>query len=555
MSHPPIVLVGRSPEVEGLRWQSDSRLRVGRFSSDIDVVLSDSSVSPHHAEVVSTRQGWVVRDLGSMNGTFLNDEPLNGRQQALRHQDRLRFGRLLLAVELTEGSRPAPAALPVALPAVAPSAEVVPAIAVPPSGIKTTNSFLRVQASVQQTWEQAIGSVTAGPSRGLWQDKHMRALLRASYSVCKVGSPDELLQTILDDAVAVLEAQRGAILLADEETGHLHLRALSLARPTLRNRGTHSHTLVERCFQSGESLLCADVRAEAEVLNAHSVAHGAMTSIVCALLRTPRQRLGVLHLDRGPLQGLFNRDEFHLADALAATVSVGIESAQLVEQQRQQFEQTIAALGRAVEIRDLYTANHTSRVTEYALLLAKELRVSPVEMQQLRIGAPLHDIGKIGVEDAILRKPDRLTPDEFEQMKLHTVKGAAILETVPALRSVIPIARHHHERWDGGGYPDRLAQDRVALVARVVAVADAFDAMTTSQPYRAALPLGRALEEIGKGAGSQFDPACAAGMVRLRERLEEMAAQRRCVTRTIGVEEIRKARAALLTRGATGRPK
>src|SRR5262249_38936017 len=160
---------------------------------------------------------------------------------------------------------------------------------------------------------------------------------------------------------------------------------------------------------------------------------------------------------RGPLQEPFSHDHFQLADALAATMSVGIESAQLVQQQRQQFVQTVAALGRAVEIRDVSTANHTSRVTEYALLLARQLRVSAAELTQLQIGTPLHDIGKIGIADEILRKPGELTPEEFESMKSHTLKGAAILSTVPSLQSVVAIARHHHERWDGTGYPDGLA--------------------------------------------------------------------------------------------------
>src|SRR5262249_50590873 len=160
-----------------------------------------------------------------------------------------------------------------------------------------------------------------------------------------------------------------------------------------------------------------------EVRNANSVAHGAMTSIICALLRTPRQKLGVLHLDRGPLQPPFSREEFHLADAMAATVSVGIESAQLVEKQKQQVLQTVTALGRAVEIRDLYTANHTNRVTSYALLLAEELKLSDPERLLLQIGTPLHDIGKIGIEDAVLRKPSSLTASEFEHMKTHTLKG------------------------------------------------------------------------------------------------------------------------------------
>src|SRR5262249_1317261 len=152
---------------------------------------------------------------------------------------------------------------------------------------------------------------------------------------------------------------------------------------------------------------------------------------------------------------------FHLASAIAAVVSNGIENTQLVEREREQFVQTLTALGRDVEVRDEYTANHTSRVTQYALLLAQQLRLSAQDYARLQIGTRLPDIGKIGIDDAILRKPGKLTVEEFETMKLHTLKGAAILETVPALCGLIPIARHHHERWDGGGYPDRLVGDRI----------------------------------------------------------------------------------------------
>ncbi len=218
----------------------------------------------------------------------------------------------------------------------------------------------------------------------------------------------------------------------------------------------------------------------------------------------------------------FDEDDFFLADAVAAHVAIGIESAMLVEEQREQFAQTVASLARAVDVRDYSTGNHTRRVTDYSLLLADELKLSPQERFQIQIGSPLHDIGKIGIDDAILRKPDRLTAVEFEAMKLHTVKGAAILESINALNSMIPIVRHHHERWDGSGYPDGLAADQIALTARIVAVADAFDAMTSDRPYRKALSTAAAFAELAAKAGSHFDPNCAQAFLRLRPYVEQL---------------------------------
>src|SRR5207247_2206506 len=143
-------------------------------------------------------------------------------------------------------------------------------------------------------------------------------------------------------------------------------------------------------------------------------------------------------------------------------------------------------------------AGHSLRVTTYAMLLAQHLQMAAADLELIRTGGPLHDIGKIGIDDAILRKPDRLTPEEFDIMKTHTVKGAEILETVPDLASIIPIVRHHHERWDGKGYPDGLAGEDIALVARIVAVADAYDAMTSDRPYRKGMPAYAAFAEVEK---------------------------------------------------------
>jgi putative nucleotidyltransferase with HDIG domain len=285
-------------------------------------------------------------------------------------------------------------------------------------------------------------------------------------------------------------------------------------------RGSFSQSLATRCFSRGESILCQSVEEDAELSVANSIAEGAMASVLCVLLRTPRKRLGVLHLDRSPWQKPFTAEDLHLADALAANVSAGLESAQLLKKQRDLFLNTITILAQAVELRDPYTGDHTSRVTSYSVLLAKELNVSDHDLELIQIGTPLHDIGKIGIRDEILLKPDKLTHAEFETMKQHTVMGATILALVPDLHEIIPIVRSHHERWDGKGYPDGLAGEDISALARIVSVADAFDAMTSDRPYRRALPVDAAFAEVEKNSGIQFDPNCAAAFLRIRHRLE-----------------------------------
>src|SRR4029077_17742205 len=138
-----------------------------------------------------------------------------------------------------------------------------------------------------------------------------------------------------------------------------------------------------------------------------------------------------------------------------------IESAQLLRKQRDLFLKTITILAQAVELRDDYTGGHTQRVTRYATMLAQKLELPEDEIELIRMGGPLHDIGKIGIDDAVLRKPGRLTPEEFVAMQAHTTKGAAILATIPDLAPVIPIVRSHHEKWDGTGYPDGLAGEAI----------------------------------------------------------------------------------------------
>jgi HD domain/GAF domain/Inner membrane component of T3SS, cytoplasmic domain len=530
MGRTRIVLSGLGSILAGLTWESDRVLRIGR-RNNLDVVLRDYSVDPMHAEVRFSGGRWLLRDQAKspLHITVVNREPVHG-DRPLAPQDVIQLGKVMLRVaELETGETPGPTAAGSSDTAVSPAGDCQ---------IRASGLHMRVQAATARSWNEAIESVARDqladtplpesiPARpvhsGLQIPQGVLTLLRANHHLMRIADLDKLLQSILADMVNTTSAQRGAIILADPVTGELTLRALlAPGLPPLANGRPYSRTLIDRCFRLGESLLCRDARADQDLLQARSVRVGTMNSIICALLRSPRQRLGVLHLDRGPLQDAFTENDLYLTDAIAASVAVGIESAQLIEQQRQQFIDTVQTLARAVEMRDQYTGDHTRRVTDYSLLLAEQLHLSAGDKYQLQIGTPLHDIGKIGIDDAILRKPGKLTVSEFEAMKTHTTKGASMVTSLINLVPMIPIIKHHHERFDGQGYPEGLRGEQIPMIARIVAVADAFDAMTSDRPYRRALSLERAFGELAHTSGTHFDPRCVEAFLRARVRVEDL---------------------------------
>ncbi len=194
---------------------------------------------------------------------------------------------------------------------------------------------------------------------------------------------------------------------------------------------------------------------------------------------------------------------------------------QLVRQRTIELERllvaTVGALANSIEARDPYTRGHTDRVARITLAFCDRLGWDRERLSIARMGALLHDIGKIGVPDAILRKPGRLNAEEYELMKQHTIIGAQILQGIDALVPAIPFVLNHHERWDGKGYPHQLAGEAIPVEGRLLAIVDAFDAMTTARVYRAPMSMDAAIAEIRRCAGTQFDPALVPEFVRLYE--------------------------------------
>jgi len=195
-------------------------------------------------------------------------------------------------------------------------------------------------------------------------------------------------------------------------------------------------------------------------------------------------------------------------NSMSDSLEKSIEKLKLAAKENQElFMNSVRTLAAAIDAKDPYTRGHSERVARYAVVLAKNMGLSAEEVRIIRISALLHDVGKIGIDDRILRKPTALTNEEFEVMKTHPIKGALIMGQIPQLKEVIPGIKHHHEKWSGGGYPDGLKGEGIPLVARVVAVADTFDAMTTTRPYQKAMPLEYVIRQIKSFAGKSFDPA------------------------------------------------
>jgi putative nucleotidyltransferase with HDIG domain len=490
-------LSGVSPEVRAQAWEGFDLLRIGR-DQQAQVRLTDTSVSRCHAEVYCVEPlGWFVRDVGSTNGTYLNGVRIGWEERQIGEGDLLQVGNLVLRV-----------------------------VGMDQADTCSVESFAgtaQVEATTQHTWEEVFEVVAGHMAQRSCTDSQFVGLLRVGHNLHQHQSLDELLRKSLDDAAQMLNARGAALVVPDETTGDLTLQAATPAASGAPPTRRFSRTLVQRCLSRGESLLSRDIRADVELQGAASASSGSMRSVLCALLRSPRRHLGVLHLDRGPQDKPFTVVDLHVADAIAASIAGSIESAQFfMAKQRSWFIQTVIALAQTIELRDPYTAGHSKRVTRYALLLADALKLPPKERRQIEIGGQLHDIGKIGIRDTVLRKTGKLSAAEDQHMQSHTVKGAAIVAGIPELAPVLPIVRNHHERWNGRGYPDRLAGEAIPLAARIVAVADSFDAMTSNRPYRAGLSVDEAFRQVERAAGTQFDPECSRAFLGLRHRIAQI---------------------------------
>lgn len=332
------------------------------------------------------------------------------------------------------------------------------------------------------------------------------ALLATSREMMAFEDLPALLERVLDRLSTIVKPDRAAILLIDAQTGAITPRAVRPAGAYSSVSEFASSTVVHQALTARDVFIVHDIRMDPRLQQAESVLLAGVRSVICVPLLGRSGPIGALYADKLGMEQ-FAPELAEYVAAFAGHAAAALETAQLYDERERHFRATLEAFARAIDARDPYTAGHSERVTAYTLVLARHSGQYAAEFETIRRAGMLHDIGKVGVPDAVLRKPGLLDEQERLQIETHVTIGHHMLESVPFLRASLPTVRGHHERWDGHGYPDRLAGMDIHPHARLMAVADSYDAMTSPRPYRAQLPVEEAARRLHAGSGTQFDPS------------------------------------------------
>lgn len=314
-------------------------------------------------------------------------------------------------------------------------------------------------------------------------------------------NPKDVAQLVVDQAKRLIRADYISVMLINEDTGMLEVVAVSGEGRCYTDVIEALTGIKGNVVHTGKPEIINDILSDSRYVRK---AIG-VSSLMCVPLKVKDRVIGLIII--GSRERInYTAEDMKLLSALAFQAAADIENARLYDSLKETFLTTIHTLAETIEKRDPYTGGHTKRVMNYSLAIGSELGLSEAELERLQLAAVLHDIGKIGIRDGILLKKRKLSFKEFEEIKMHTIYAEQILNHIKNLKKIIPGVKHHHERFDGKGYPEGLQGDGIDVIARIIAVADAFDAMTTDRPYRKSLGLAVALEELRKNAGTQFDP-------------------------------------------------
>ena len=339
----------------------------------------------------------------------------------------------------------------------------------------------------------------------------LETLMGLSHQLNASLDLDGLLNTLILSVVGQLRVNSACLFLTDRRENPTRFEAQTFkgikgdqARSiTIEHGSDFVRALIPTDGEEGRAVRLSELSDDPGLEPSVGPLFAAGFVVVCPVLM--KQKLSAILAVGEKVSGQeFQSHDLEMLRALSESAAIAIENARLYKDLQEAYVSTVRLLVSRIEEKDPYTHGHTERVADYAVAIARELEFPAEEIQRIQFGAFLHDIGKVHTQDEVLHKPGALTDEEWKLVKAHPVRGAEMIRGVRFLEGVTDMVRHHHERVDGKGYPDGLKGDEITIGAKIVNVADAFDAMTTDRPYRVGLSVEKAIEQMTTKAGSQF---------------------------------------------------
>jgi len=330
--------------------------------------------------------------------------------------------------------------------------------------------------------------------------EELTTLYRLVDIITEAKTLERVLNSLLDLASEIISCEGAMLFLVDEKTGEIDValkRNISKkidSKVNLQNK----KKVIEWALKKGRTIALPDIEEDAD--------ESEKVTFVLVPLIAHDKPVGLIDIITDTPEGDITSRDLSLLTILAKQSALAIENVKLYESIKKDQISIIKALAATVDAKDHYTLGHSQKVSQYSVIVAEEMGLPERDLETIKYAALLHDIGKIALPDDIIKKPSKLSDHEFEIVQKHPIIGAKIIKEIEALAAMVPIVLHHHERYDGKGYPDGLKGEDIPVGARIVHVTDAYDTMVSARAYRDMLPPELAISELRKNAGAQFDP-------------------------------------------------
>lgn len=490
------LVVDEGPEKGTTFILTEEQSTIGRGENN-SFCLLDTAVSKTHCRVLKTDDKAFLVDLGSKNGTILD-----GQRIAANRKYQLRAGSLItignsvikLAQEEKEDGSLAGA-----------SKEIME---------ETTLQIARAKLRPVTGAGRRIARQETVPFY-INSNKNLSTIYKVLNTIGSVMDWDFLVTKSLDLIFGAIQAERGYIFLTETLKGNVIKPAAEKTRLAGEefSPDTISRTVIVKVLEEGNTILGTEVAQDAMTARTRSGAAGTR-SIVCAPIKTKERLLGLIYFDTTREGESFKKDDVELLTSIGIYLGSMMENAQLHQDYQDLFLGIIKTLINIIEAKDKYTLGHSERVAKISLAIGEELELDLKDIESLQISSLMHDIGKVAVPEEVLNKPGKLSDPEWEMIKKHPSVGAGFVRHLNGFGRFIDGIMYHHERFDGKGYPTGSAGKSIPFIARIIAVADTFDAMTSDRAYRKRFTEKEALDEILRCRGTQFDDQIVAAFHR-----------------------------------------